>query len=142
MRSISLAIAATLLCISLMAFGLYVWWLLPNVSLERQGTTAVRVHTEVLGEYPTDIGLIEIRELSSARVVWLAVPEGRMVQVHSLSLKVGSNTAEPDVFWGKVRRGDAGQGPSFNLDAGTAYAIKVCAPSVLPLCRTRNFSLG
>lgn len=141
MRTIGLAIAATSPSIALVATAAYVWWSLPDISIERQGSVRALMHMERLGEYPADVASIEIRESATSKRIWLARPDGGMAQIHSLSFQTGLNSAEPDVHWGKLRRVDGIDAPTFTLVARTAYTVKVCAPSFLPLCRSQHFSI-
>ncbi len=117
----------------------YWWWMRPAVSIEHEGTRVV-VHTELLGEYPSEVARVEVIDANSARTLWTGLPEGDEVQIHSLTLRAGMNDSRPDVFWGRFRAPAAGETPTFRLEPSTAYIVKVCAPAIIPLCQSKSFA--
>lgn len=139
MRYIALAVLGSLVLLAgLVAAGL-VWWEWPNVSIREQGHSVV-VHTELMHDYPSDVGQFRITEAESGRVIWDGRPEDRMVQIHSLTFNVGENDSRPAVFGGRFRDVGAGEAKTFRLEEGVRYLVKVCTPTVFPLCETQSFA--
>ncbi|WP_458232276.1 hypothetical protein [Roseateles sp. P5_E8] len=139
MRTIAFAALASLLVFACAIAAGYLWWAQPTVSIERQGVRSVVVHTELLGDYPSNVGSIQIKEAASEKTVWSALPEGEMVQIHSFVLRAGTNDWRPSVFWGRFRPASTGEAATFSLDSGVRYIVRVCAPTVFPLCRSETF---
>ncbi len=114
--------------------------MLPALHVEINGNSAI-IHTEVLGEYPSDVRSVELFDSKADQQIWKFVSDGEMVQIHSISLKVGENSSQPKVFWGTSRVLVPSGKPTFLLTAGTKYLVRVCSPSRLMPCNTRHFSL-
>jgi hypothetical protein len=102
------------------------------VSVERT-VSGVIIHCESLGEYPSDIGTIELRDELTQQIVWRVRPEKEMFQLHNFSLAVGPNRSIIPVTWGGVRAVVPVSGP-FTLHRGRRYQVRVCAPSGLKRC--------
>lgn len=47
-------------------------------------SSGVTIHCESLGEYPSDIGAIELRDAATQEVVWSVRPVGQLFQLHSV----------------------------------------------------------
>ncbi len=138
MRTIALAVLGSLTLLACLITAGLVWWEWPNVSVEDRGDHIV-VHTELMRDYPSDIGQFEIAEATSGRVVWDGRPEGRMVQVHRLAFEVGANDSTPAVFWGRFRDSGGADAKTFRLERGVRYVVKVCTPTFVPLCESQTF---
>ena len=135
MRTIAFAtltVVAALICTVLSAC---VWWERPHLTLTRESAHRFVAHTELLSDYPSDIGLVEVREAASGKLLWRGAPEGEMAKVHRLTFQLGMNDPDPAVFFGRFRKA-----PAYRLDAGVTYVVRVCAPTRIPLCRSRTFA--
>lgn len=114
------------------------WGLQPTLHIEVQGRTAV-IHTELLGDYPTDLKNIELREADSKRIIWSAVADGAMFQMHSVALSIGENTSQPGVYSGSMRSTTPTGAAPFVLNAGTRYQVQVCSAFYIPVCHSDSF---
>src|SRR5688500_13670220 len=109
------------------------------VSVERT-TAGVTIHCESLGEYPSSVGVVELIDTASGRMIWRIEPEGDVFQLHNFSLRPGSNAASIPVSWGVARR-VIPAGETFGLETGRSYRVNVCAPNGLKRCGSADFTL-
>ena len=135
MRDIALATVLAILLAAAVAIVAACWWLRPVLRIEILRSTAV-VHTELMGEYPTDLESIEVREEKSDKLVWRAVADGGMFQMHSVALSIGENDTQPSVYWGKVRAIKPSDSSSFVLESDTPYLVRVCSSFYISLCNS------
>ena len=98
-------------------------------------------HMEFLGEYPNDIGSIELSHADASQVIWQVVAKDDMVQLHSIQLSVGSNSADL-----QARGQSVTQIPNivseFVLMPNTRYQLRVCPPSRWRRCTAKAFQLN
>jgi hypothetical protein len=100
----------------------------PPAVTVREEPGGVFIDTQLLGEYPSHIGKVEVKDLSDNQVVWRVRPDRDLFQAHGFHLSPGPNRAAPDIFWGRVVALVPDQGGTFTLKAGTMYEVSVCAP--------------
>jgi hypothetical protein len=112
----------------------------PSVHAVRtaQGVT---VHFATLGEYPSDIGRIELVEQGTGRMVWRVTARGEMFQLDRFELVPGSNLGKLQPAWGSARTDIPAHG-SFELQRGIAYRASVCFKGWPFICRDTGFSIG
>ena len=135
MRTIAFATLTVLAALACTVLSAFVWWERPHLTLTRENAHRFVAHTELLSNYPSDIGLVELREAASGKLLWRGAPEGEMTQVHSLAFQLGVNDPDPVVFSGRFRKA-----PAYRLEAGVIYAVRLCAPTRIPMCRSRTFA--
>jgi len=138
MKHIALATLLTLLLAAAVAVVVASWWRWPTLRIEIRPGAAV-VHTELMGESPTDLESIEVREEKSNKLIWRAVAEEGMFQMHSLALGVGENRTQPSVYWGRLHSIEPTSSPSFALVRDTSYLVRVCSSFYVSLCSSRVF---
>jgi hypothetical protein len=68
----------------------YAYFSTPSVYAE-SSAHGVTIHCEVLHDYPSDVGQIEITEATTGKVVWSVKAEGEIFQLHKLNLTRGWN---------------------------------------------------
>jgi hypothetical protein len=119
---------------SLIALGtLFVLMDRPNLWLENKGANVI-AHVETLGEYPTTVLHIQIKDVSSGKIVFELVKEEGTPQIHNFSLSVGENpvnVADPE--HGSYRVVAPAGGNKFVLRPGTNYRILVWGDGWLPI---------
>jgi mRNA-degrading endonuclease toxin of MazEF toxin-antitoxin module len=101
--------------------------------------TFVRVHVEFLGEYPSDIALIELRRLGSELAIWRLEPVDESFQLHNFDLRAGQN-AKLLPARGEIRA-VAPRSASFILEPNTPYKIRVCAAGWYKRCAEKTLVL-
>ena len=104
----------------------------PTVRLEATGA-AIVVRVETLGEYPTTIRHILLKNASSGAVVFELVTENGTPQIHNFLLSAGANsitTADPQ--YGSYRAITPASGESFVLRPGVDYRIEIWGTGWLP----------
>lgn len=114
------------------------WALQPTLHIEMKGREAV-IHTELLGDYPTDLRSIELREAEANRIVWRAVADGTMFQMQSVAVSIGENTSRPGVFSGQMVSTTPAGTASFVLKPGTRYLVRVCSSACIAVCNSDSF---
>lgn len=112
----------------------------PLVIVQKNTLGGVTVHAEFLGEYPSDVGVIEVTDLSTGHAVWRVKPVGDMFQIHSFDLRAGSNPSALEPSWGRTRTTVPAKG-DFALSRGPYYRVSVCSPHRLKRCGTDDFVL-
>jgi hypothetical protein len=117
----SFVIVVTVLAMLLVATLAYLFT--PSVYATRtaQGVT---VHLATLGEYPSDIHLIEVVEQGSGRMVWRVTARGEMFQLHRFTMVPGPNMRGLEPLWGGVQTDFPAHGP-YELQRGIAYRASV-----------------
>jgi hypothetical protein len=104
----------------------------PNLWLETKGTNVI-VHVETLGEYPTTILHIQIKDTSSGNVIFELVNEQGTPQIHNFSLSIGDNPVSvADPQHGFYRVVVPAGGNKFVLRPGINYRILVWGDGWLP----------
>jgi len=109
----------------LVMVGIYEWFTRPQLRIERNGASAI-VHVETLGEYPTTIRHIRVKEASSGKVVFELLTEGGTPQIHDFHLSVGGNsTSAADPQYGSYRVTVPASKDTFFLQQGVKYRVTV-----------------
>lgn len=98
-------------------------------------------HMELLGEYPSDVGVIELREVDSAQVIWRVVADKEKLQLHQVAFAAGQNAARLAISWGQARTEIPGDSSEFMLVAGTEYQLRICPSSSWRRCAVETFRL-
>ncbi len=112
----------------------------PPVTVEHT-QSGVTVHCESLGEYPSDIGRVEVTECASGQTVWRVEPSsGKVFQLHKFPLSAGVNSGSLPLSWGRARTVIPSRGV-FILTRGVEYQVAVCAPEGLKRCGRAIFKL-
>ena len=84
----------------------------------------VTVHFETLGEYPTGIGRIVLRDLESGRTVWEVRRSSGAPQLWKIELRLGENRTQQDPFGGGAFEVLVPQSASsFVLESRRPYAL-------------------
>jgi hypothetical protein len=130
---IAIALPATLILIA------YVYFSRPVVFAE-PSAKGVAVHCEVLHDYPSDVGRIEIIEEKSGQTVWLVKAREDELKLHSFELTRGRNAGTLQPSDGQFQTVMPEQG-SFYLKQGVSYRASVCSSGWVSICRTARFSL-
>jgi len=139
MKHIALASFLAILLTVAVATVAASWWFRPALRIEMLRGAAV-IHTELMGEYPTNLESIELREEKSDKIVWRAVAEGKMFQMHSVALSIGENDTQPSVYWGKLHAIKPAESSSFVLVSNTPYLVRVCSSFYISLCNSGVFA--
>lgn len=135
MKYLAMAIAILLLPV----LFAYVYFVTPSVYVETSAR-GVSIHCEVLRDYPSDIGRIEIREMASGMVVWSVRAQGSKFQLHKFDLTRGWNADTLQPSFGRFDTDVPRRGP-FYLRPGTGYQASICSSAPLSICRTASFTL-
>jgi hypothetical protein len=117
-------------------------WMVSGLPLriEVNGGRAI-AHMEFLGEYPNDIGSIELSQADASQVIWRVVAKDDMVQLHSIQLSVGSNSADLQARGHSVTE-IPNNVPEFVLTPNTRYRLLVCSPSRWRRCTAKAFQFN
>jgi hypothetical protein len=99
----------------------------------------VIIHCEVLHDYPSDVGRIEIIEEKSGQTVWLVKARNDELKLHSFELTRGRNAGTLQPSDGQFQVVIPEQG-SFYLKPGVSYRTSVCSSGWFSVCRTATFS--
>jgi len=98
----------------------------PAVKLENSGSSVI-VHVETLGEYPTTVRHIRLKEASSGKVIFELLTESGTPQIYSFRLSVGDNptihVADPE--HGFYRVAEPSGKNTFALQTGVRYRLTV-----------------
>jgi hypothetical protein len=99
----------------------------------------MRVRVEFLGEYPSDIALIELTHAESGQGVWRVEPAGESFELYNLDLRPGRNPAR------LAARGNTRtvlpQSDHFVLKSRTPYQVRVCAHGWYKRCAKKVLAL-
>jgi hypothetical protein len=98
-------------------------------------------HVDFLGEYPNDLGFIELSQADTSQVIWRVVAKEDMVQLHSIQLAVGSNSADLQARGQSVTE-IPNNVPGFVLTTNTRYQLLVCPPSRWRRCTAKGFQFS
>jgi hypothetical protein len=104
----------------------------PAIRLEHAGASVV-VHVETLGEYPTTIRRVQIKEISTGKVVYELLAENGAPQIYNFKLVPGENSthlADPEP--GSYRIDEPNGQNSFLLEPGVRYRLKIWGNGWLP----------
>lgn len=97
----------------------------PPLTLEQQGE-GLKVNIATLGEYPTSVSRIQVRDVEKGEVVWELKATKRVPQLWGFDLTPGDNPVEPEgVVNGNYEVVAPKQGRSFALQAGRRYEVSV-----------------
>ncbi len=103
----------------------------PAMRLERVGP-AVIVHVETLGEYPTTVRHIQIRDASSAKVVFEVLAQNGTPQIYSIRLSAGENSTHvADPEQGSYRVVAPTGTNTFLLQQGVQYRLTIWGSGLL-----------
>ena len=98
----------------------------PAIRLERAGGASVVVHVETLGEYPTTIRHVEIKEISSGKVVFDLLADSGSPQIYNFRLIAGENpTRVADPEHGSYRVDEPKGKATFTLQKGARYRLTI-----------------
>ncbi len=87
---------------------------------------AANVDVQTLGEYPTSVARVRLRDARSGGTLWEIVHDGRIPQFRGFRLRAGDNAAAlEDVEHGAYRVVAPSGGRAFGLLAGAEYTIEV-----------------
>lgn len=97
----------------------------PAVRLENSGSSVI-VHVETLGEYPTTVRHIRLKDASSGKVVLELLTESGTPQIYSFRLSVGENSTHvTDPEHGSYRVAEPSGKNSFSLQPGVHYRLTI-----------------
>jgi hypothetical protein len=103
----------------------------PTVRVSRN-TNSVNVDVATLGEYPTTISRIRLKD-SADRVLWEVSANGGTPQIHEFSLKAGINSSSaPFSTAGKYAVLTPNSANSFELQRGPTYKLDLWGESGSP----------
>lgn len=117
----------------------YVYFCTPSVYAESSAHGAT-IHCEVLHDYPSDVGRIEIAETASEKVVWSVEAQAESFQLHKFNLTRGWNVGTLQPYSGQFVTSVPQRGP-FYLRSGTGYRVSICSSGWFSICRKARFSL-
>lgn len=95
-----------------------------------------------LGEYKNDVELIELKRADTSQVIWRAVADEGMIQLHEVRFVAGDNSAKLSPAWGEARTEIPNASASFMLSSDADYVLRVCPPSWWRRCVSKTFRLG
>jgi hypothetical protein len=96
----------------------------PAITLEHSGPSAVIVHVETLGEYPTTVRHIRIEDASSRKVVLELLTASGTPQIYSFRLSAGENSTNlADPSSGTYRVTVPVGKDTFTLQPGVRYRV-------------------
>jgi hypothetical protein len=97
----------------------------PAVKLENSGSSVI-VHVETLGEYPTTVRHIRLKDATSGRVIFELLTESGTPQIYSFRLLVGENpTHVADPEHGTYRVAEPSGKNTFSLQPGVRYRLTI-----------------
>jgi hypothetical protein len=97
----------------------------PAVRLETSGSSVI-VHVETLGEYPTTVRHIRLKDASSGRVVLEMLTESGTPQIYNFRLSVGENSLHlVDPEHGSYRVAEPSGKNAFFLQRGVHYQLMI-----------------
>jgi hypothetical protein len=106
----------------------------------RPSKGGVTIHCEVLHDYASNVGRIEITEAKSGQPVWLIKAGEDSLKLYSFLLKLGRNMDTLQPSDGRFQTVIPVQGP-FYLKSGVAYRASVCSSDWFSICRTTMFTM-
>jgi hypothetical protein len=113
--------AATLLALLFSSFGC----LKPPLALKREGH-GIEVNVSTLGEYPSSISRIQLRDLQTESIVWEVRAKGKVPQIWKVSLAPGLNSSTlASVLNGHYDVVVPRSSISFRLYRGRPYEISI-----------------
>ena len=115
---------------------------LPELRAERKAHS-ITVHFETMGEYPTSVGRIVLKDVRSGRTVWEVRRSSGTLQLWKIHLQVGENPRQPEgVTGGGTFRVVVPQAASgFFLEPDTEYSLTVWSRGERT-SRAANFELA
>jgi hypothetical protein len=97
----------------------------PTLRLENSGSSVI-VHFETLGEYPTTVRRIRLRDASSGKVIFELLTESGTPQIYSFRLSVGENSTHvADPEHGSYRVAEPRGKNTFSLQPGVHYRLTI-----------------
>jgi len=97
----------------------------PAVRLENSGSSVI-VHIETLGEYPTTVRHIRLKDASSGKVIFELLTESGTPQIYSFRLSVGENSTHvADPEHGSYRVAEPSGKDTFSLQPGVRYRLTI-----------------
>jgi hypothetical protein len=97
----------------------------PAVKLEPSGSSVI-VHVETLGEYPTTVRHIRLKNASSGNVIFELLTESGTPQIYSFRLSVGENSTHvADPEHGSYRVAEPSGKNTFSLQSGVRYRLTI-----------------
>jgi hypothetical protein len=117
----------------------YVYFVTPSVYAEASAR-GVTIHCEVLHDYPSDVGRIDIQETATGMVVWSVKARGSKFQLHTFDLTRGWNADTLRPSFGQFDPDIPRRGP-FYLRPRTGYQASICSPPPFSICRVASFTL-
>jgi hypothetical protein len=97
----------------------------PPLRLERSASSVI-VHVETLGEYPTTVRHVQLRDDRSGKVIFELLTESGTPQIHNFRLSIGENSArvaEPEN--GSYRVVEPSGKNTFSLQRGVHYRLRI-----------------
>ena len=86
----------------------------------------VRVDVQTLGEYPTSVERVRLRDVASGQVLWDLRAQGKGAQLSTFELCAGSNPAKlQDARWGQFDVAVPKRDAAFRLERGRRYELEV-----------------
>lgn len=98
----------------------------PPLAVRVAGQT-VTLDIQTLGEYPTDVAHVQLRDARTGNVLWEQVRDTDQAQTRTITLSIGTNDVEraADVEHGSYRVIVPTDGRSFELQADVTYEIAI-----------------
>jgi hypothetical protein len=97
----------------------------PALRLESSASSVI-VHVETLGEYPTTVRHIQLREDPSGKVIFELLTESGTPQIYSFRLSVGENSIRVvDPEHGSYRVVEPNGKNTFSLRTGVHYRLRI-----------------
>jgi len=113
------------LCSLVMLFAIVGCFKRPAVKVESSGSSVI-IHVETLGEYPTTIRHIRIKDTSSEKVVFELLTESGTPQIYSFRLSPGGNSTHViDPEHGSYRVAEPSGKDTFVLQRGVPYRLTI-----------------
>ncbi|HEV7218682.1 MAG: hypothetical protein ACHP8A_15260 [Terriglobales bacterium] len=97
----------------------------PTLRLENTGSFVI-VHVETLGEYPTTVRRIRVKDSSSGKVIFELLAESGTPQIYNFRLSAGENSihvANPE--HGFYRVVEPSGKNTFSLQSGVRYRLMI-----------------
>lgn len=119
---------AILACLAFMVFGCDAG--LPDLRIE-QHEGSVTVHFETLGEYPTKVSRLLLKEARSGRTVWELRRSDGIPELWKVIFRVGENTSclESVTGGGSMQVVVPREDSTFFLESGREYVLTVWSKS-------------
>jgi hypothetical protein len=137
MSPIRIGVAAAVV---LLAAGLGVAYYKPPLRIG-PASGGVRIDVQTLGEYPTDVERVRLRDAATGRLLWDLRARAKGAQLSTFELHAGSNPAALPARWGGfdvvVPQGDA----TVRLESGRPYALEVWGTRLRITANRKQFRL-